>query len=273
MASIGPPNHISAMFILVTKIHRVPEDAFPNIIAVPPPITLLLPLKFVVPGSPRIYYIPHDQIQTSQGLPGVVRQNLEIDMEAVLDMCSHCIESAAWTVVRLSWPYCLATFTVIGKLVYSESLVTLKFRGRLLEIKFALPRPHNLTVKTLRRIMLGYMGCLQKAGELAALGFLPSVLNNLDIAGLTIPVDDVGDDYPSDGTACTFIVVHTQWIKLHAIRGELIREVLIAPATTLCQVNAIIENLLCKVLRVDHDDRKDQVILKHELLVRNNDGH
>ncbi|KAA8899281.1 hypothetical protein FN846DRAFT_909665 [Sphaerosporella brunnea] len=288
------------MLISEPKTHRVPEDAFPNILAVPPQITLLPLLKFVVPGSPRIYYIPHDQIQTYQGLERVVRQKLEIDLEAVLDMCGHCIDSAAWTVVKLSWPYCLGTFTVIGKPVYSESLVTLKFRGKPLEIKFALPRPQNLTVGTLRRIMLGYMGCLQKAGELPALGFLPSDLNDLDIAGVTsdnlvkerlhpdlqlgldtptlfvvptVLVDDVDDENLSHGTACTFIVVQTQWIKLHAIRREPIREVLMAPATTICQVKAIIEKLLFKVLRVDHDDRKDEVILEHEVLVRNNDGH
>ncbi|KAA8894807.1 hypothetical protein FN846DRAFT_912474 [Sphaerosporella brunnea] len=100
-----------------TRLHMTEPT---SMLAVPPQLTTLPPLKFVVLGPPRIYAMPNDQVQTYQ-------------------------------------PYYLGKWTVIGAPLFSESLLTIRFKGKRLAIKHAIPRPQNLTVAGLVRILIEYM--------------------------------------------------------------------------------------------------------------------
>ncbi|KAA8914161.1 hypothetical protein FN846DRAFT_902261 [Sphaerosporella brunnea] len=259
--------------IMAPETYRPQQGVFPNVLAVPREISLP-PLKFVVSGSPRIYFIPNDKIQTYEALKQVVAERLEIGLEVVLDMYGDCVDEDGWPGMAFSWPYYTGKFTVIGAPLFSESLLIVEFKPKRLAIKLALPRPHNLTVGCLCRIVVEYMRQLRTAGELAAVGLLPSDLATLYIEGATSGelVQGLLNRKASDGTACTFIAVKMQLIKFPDKR-EPTEDILMAAATTISQVKSSVERCFFEALRVDHDAWKDEMIGQHDVVVRSDGGH
>ncbi|KAA8906901.1 hypothetical protein FN846DRAFT_906781 [Sphaerosporella brunnea] len=284
MASIGTLNHLRAMdpLTLEAETYHAQARAFPNVLAWPREISLP-PLKFVVFGSPRIYFIPNDEIQTYQ---------------VVLDMYGDCVDEAGWPVLAFSWPYYTGKFTIIGAPLFSESLLTIELKPNRLAIKFAVPRPHHLTVGCLRDIVVEYMRQLGTAGELATHGISPSDVDSLYIedatssdlvqgllnrasqacpktptlfAGLGVPSADVENEQPSDGTTCRFIALQMHLIKFPEKR-EPTQNILMVAAATISQVKSALERRFFGALRVDHDQWKDKTIVQHDVVVRSDDG-
>ncbi|KAA8898659.1 hypothetical protein FN846DRAFT_909973 [Sphaerosporella brunnea] len=267
--------------------------AFSNVLAVSPQLSLLPPLKFVVPASPRIFVIPHDQIQTYHELKRVVANKLEIDLEAVQDMYGDCIDEEAWSVIAFSWPYYLGKFTVIGAPQASAYLLTVEFKPKRLAMKFAVPRPHNLTVRELVGILVKYMRQLQAAAGPAHIEFLPSDFATLYIEGATSGELVQGlapkrprclrlpEPRPLTSKTKTLATAHsspcrrrvgTQWTRLPNIRQPS-QDILMASATTIWQVKSFIERWFFMFMHVHHEDLKDKILVQHDVVVRIDDGH
>ncbi|KAA8900069.1 hypothetical protein FN846DRAFT_909414 [Sphaerosporella brunnea] len=212
-------------------------------------------------------------------------------------MNDDCIDDEAWPVIAFSWPYYMGKFTVIGAPKFSESLITVKFKRKRLAIKFAVPRPHNLTVKELVRILVGYLGQLQTTHGLAALGLLPWDIQTLSIEGAISGerVERVLDrvcqacpktptlfavsqvppaDHDNEKPARTFIAVQTQWIKFPDIREprQEPQAILMDSTTTIAEVRSFVATRAYEALS-DHDECNGKMSFENNMVVRIDDGH
>ncbi|KAA8899472.1 hypothetical protein FN846DRAFT_909608 [Sphaerosporella brunnea] len=242
------------------ETYRAQERAFPNVLASPREISLP-PLKLVVPQD---------------ALKHVVAKRLEIDLEVVLNMYGDCVDEAGWSVMAFLWPYYVEKFTVIGGPLFSESLLTIQFKGKL-AIKLPVPQPDHLTVGCLRRIVVTYMRQLGTA----ATSYKDYSFNRASqacpktptlLARIGVPSADVDNEKPRDCAVCTFIAVHAQWIKFPNKR-EPTQDILMASATPISQVKSFAEKRFLGALPVDHDAWKDKIIVQHDVVVRFDDGH
>ncbi|KAA8892604.1 hypothetical protein FN846DRAFT_915140 [Sphaerosporella brunnea] len=86
------------------------------------------PLKFVVPGDNRIYFIPSEYVKTYGDMKMAVADKLQIDVDGVLDMSLDRSQPSEWQSVSSAWPYCFGKFTVIGQAMFADPILTVVWK-------------------------------------------------------------------------------------------------------------------------------------------------
>ncbi|KAA8895958.1 hypothetical protein FN846DRAFT_911150 [Sphaerosporella brunnea] len=237
------------------------------------------PLKFVVPGDNRIYFIPSEYLKTYGDMKMAVADKLQIDVDGVLDMSLEPIQPSDWNIP-----------------MFSDPVLTVVWKSKSLAIKIWLPCPRRITVGELLGIVQGYLGQLMDSpldlplvprltsSELCKLriedgspsdlvdfvrkkGCAECVQQPTVFVGIVGIDEAVTHSHSTEGMEpqMVYVVVQNLWMMVPS-RVQPRPDLVVPASLSVSQVKAMIEQEFWETLGLGEEEDRAGVLLRHNMV-------